>query len=305
MATTGNSTKRPDRVTVSVPATSANMGVGFDVLGLALDLTANFMFQRADRLEILGGIPRFRNQNNLVWTSYLTACHALQAAPAPMRIGIYSPLPESGGLGSSSTCVVAGIAAAQVLAGKPYDREFTLDLACRIEGHPDNVAPAILGSLVSSFVEGSETTSLKWRVAPNLRFIAIAPPYQVLTSEARKRIPATVPTSTAVWQVGRCVAMIKALELGDAKLIRKCCHDKLHEPYRAQLIRDYEPLKARALEAGACAYIISGSGSTMLAIADGDEIAAQVANAVDDGSIEGLWVRTLRASAFGASVVTG
>lgn len=304
----GNSsgkTTRPDRVTISVPATSANMGVGFDVLGLALDLTANFMFQRADRLEILGGIPRFRNQNNLVWTSYLTACHALEAVPSPMRIGIYSPLPESGGLGSSSTCVVAGIAAAQILAGRPYDREFTLDLACRIEGHPDNVAPAILGSLVSSFVEGDETTSLRWSVAPNLRFVAIAPPYQVLTSEARKCLPAKVPTSTAVWQVGRCVAMIKALELGDAKLIKKCCHDKLHEPYRAQLIRDYEPLKARALEAGACAFVISGSGSTMLAIADGDEVATQVANAVDDGSIKNLWVRTLRASTFGASVVAG
>lgn len=296
---------RPDEVTVRVPATSANVGVGFDVLGLALDLTANFMFQRADRLEILGGIPRFRNQNNLVWTSYLTACHALEAVPSPLRIGIYSPLPESGGLGSSSTCVVAGIAAAQILAGRSLDREFTLDLASRIEGHPDNVAPAILGGLVSSFVEGNETTSLKWHVASNLRFVAIAPPYQVLTSEARKRIPATVPTSTAVWQVGRCVAMIKALELGDADLIRKCCHDKLHEPYRAQLIADYKPLRERAMDAGACAFVISGSGSTMLAIADGDEIATEVANAVDDGSIEGLWVRTLRASAFGTSVEVG
>lgn len=305
MAEAKKPTSRPDQVTIRVPATSANVGVGFDVLGLALDLTANFMFQRADRLEILGGIPRFRNQNNLVWTSYLTACHALEAAPTPMRIGIYSPLPESGGLGSSSTCVVAGIVAAQILSGHGFDREFTLDLASRIEGHPDNVAPAILGGLVSSFVENNETTALRWRVSSNLRFVAIAPPYQVLTAEARKRIPPTVPTSTAVWQVGRCVAMIKALELGDAELIKKCCHDKLHEPYRAGLIPDYEPLKKRALDAGACAYVISGSGSTMLAIADGDEIATKVAYAVDDGSIPGLWVRTLRASAFGTSVEIG
>lgn len=295
---------RPSQATVRVPATSANMGVGFDVLGLALDLTATFMFQRADRLEILGGLPRYRNQDNLVWTSYLTACHALKTTPVPVRIGIHSPIPSSGGLGSSSACVVAGIAAAQALGGLRYDRDFTLDLACRIEGHPDNVAPAIMGSLVSSFVEGGETTSLRWQVAPNLRFVAVAPPYQVLTSEARKRIPKTVPTSTAIWQVGRCVAMIKALELGDAALIAKCCHDKLHEPYRAELIPDYESLRSRALAAGACAFLISGSGSTMLAIADGDELATQVADAVDDGSIPGLWVRTLRANVFGASVET-
>lgn len=303
-ADTSNQGTRPSQVTVRVPATSANVGVGFDVLGLALDLTATFMFQKADRLEILGGIPSFRNQDNLVWTSYLTACHALETSPQPLKIGIYSPLPTSGGLGSSSTCVVAGVAAAQVLAGLKYDRDFTLDVACRIEGHPDNVAPAILGSLVSSFVEDGETTSLKWRVAPNLRFVAVAPPYQVLTAEARKRIPKTIPTSTAVWQVGRCVAMIKALELGDAELIRKCCHDKLHEPYRAGLIPDYPALRKRALDAGACAFLISGSGSTMIAIADGDEIATQVADAMDDGSVDGLWVRTLRANVYGASVET-
>lgn len=301
MPTTGNG-DRPRRVTVRVPATSANMGVGFDVLGLALDLTATFMFVPADRLEILGCEPQYRNQDNLVWTSYLSACHALRTNPVPLRIGIHSPIPQSGGLGSSSSCVVAGIAAAQVLSGHPYDRDFTLDLATRIEGHPDNVAPAILGSLVSSFVEGGKTTSLRWRVAPNLRFVAIAPPYQVLTAEARKRIPRTVPTSTAIWQVGRCVAMIKALELGDAGLMARCCHDRLHEPYRAGLIPDYERLRSRALAAGACAYVISGSGSAMLAIADGDEIATEVANAVDDGSVRGLWVRTLRANTFGASV---
>lgn len=292
------------RVIVRVPATSANIGVGFDVLGLALDLTATFMFTPADRLEVLGCEPQYRNQDNLVWTSYLSACHALETNPVPLRIGVHSPIPQSGGLGSSSACVVAGIAAAQALAGRSYDRQFTLDLATRIEGHPDNVAPAILGSLVSSFVEDGSTCALRWQVAPNLRFIAIAPPYQVLTTDARKRIPRTVPTSTAIWQVGRCVAMIKALELGDAELIARCCHDRLHEPYRAGLIRDYEPLRRRALGAGACAYLISGSGSAMLAIADGDEVATHVANAVDDGSVEGLWVRTLRANVFGASVET-
>ncbi len=294
---------RPSRVTVRVPATSANVGVGYDVLGLSLSLTATFMFAPSDTLQITGCPPRYQGEDNLVWTSYLTACREMGVdEPTPLKIAIHSPIPMSGGLGSSSTCVVAGIAAAQEIMGSGYDKKAALRLATKIEGHPDNVAPAILGNLVSSFVEGDETCSLRWDVAGNLRFIAIAPPYQVLTEEARKVIPTTVPTATAIWQVGRCVAMIQALEKGDAELISRCCHDKLHEPYRAKLIPDYCALRKRALDAGASAFLISGSGSTMLAIADGDEVAARVADSVDDGSIDGLWVRTLKANSFGASV---
>lgn len=291
----------PSRVTVRVPATSANVGVGFDVLGLALDLTATFMFAPAEQLEISGCAPKWQGPDNLVWTSYLAACDELGAKATPLSIGIYSPIPSSGGLGSSSTCVVAGIAAAQVLHGHGYSKEDTLDLATRIEGHPDNVAPAIRGGLVSSFVDHGKTCALRWNVAPNLRFVCMAPPYQVLTSEARKVLPQSVPLQVATWQMGRCVAMVQALMRGDANLAGRCCEDKLHEPYRSKLIPDYERLRELSLSAGASAFVISGSGSTMLAITDGDEAATNVANAVD-GAVDGLWVRTMKANTFGTSV---
>ena len=282
-------------VVIRVPATSANLGVGFDVMGLALDLWATFTFEPARSLEVFGCLPRFANDGNLVWTAYCDACRLLDAPARPLSISIDSPLPLSGGLGSSSTCVVAGVIAALLFSGRPFDRAQALNIATAIEGHPDNVAPAVYGGLTSSFVEAGTVYAAVMPVGDNLRFVAMAPPYEVRTEDARKALPTTVARQTAVWQMGRCVAMADALERGDAGLIAKACHDKLHEPHRMLLIPDYDLLRTRSLGAGACAFVISGSGSTMLAITDGDEAAVQVASAVQ-GLVEGLWITTLRAT---------
>ena len=267
-------------VIVRVPATSANVGVGFDCLGLALDLTATFLMTPSDALEVDGCEERFRGEDNLVWRSYLDACEELGLEAQPLRITILSPIPLSGGLGSSSACVIAGIGAAMALSPEGFDRTRALELAVRLEGHPDNVAPALMGGLVSSFVEGDTTTSTRMDIADNLRFVAIAPPYEVRTADARRVLPAEVSRETAVWQMGRCVAVVRALETGDAGLLAAACHDRLHEPYRAKLIADYEPLRKAALAAGACAFMISGSGSTMLAVTDGAEAAERVTGAL-------------------------
>lgn len=288
-------------VIVRVPATSANVGVGFDCLGLALDLTATFLMTPAEKLEVVGCEERFRGENNLVWQSYLDACRELGLETQPLHITILSPIPLSGGLGSSSACVIAGIGAAMALSPEGFDRTRALELAVRLEGHPDNVAPALLGGLVSSFVDGDITTSTRMDVADNLRFVAVAPPYEVRTAEARRVLPTEVSRDTAVWQMGRCVAMVRALETGDAKLLGAACHDKLHEPYRAKLIPDYGSLRTAALEAGACAFMISGSGSTMIAVADGDAAAANVAAAIA-GTCPGYWLRTLPANILGTTV---
>lgn len=289
------------RVIVRVPATSANLGVGFDVLGLALDLAATYTFEPAERLLVTGVDERWCGEDNLVWTSYLTACHEFDIEPTPLHIHEESPIPASGGLGSSSTCVVAGIAAAQALAGLSIDRARSLSLATRIEGHPDNVAPAVMGGLVSSYVDGGETCITRWPVATNLRFVCLAPPYRVLTADARRALPAMVPMSSVSWQVGRCVAMVSALALGNAADIAACCHDRIHEPYRAPLIPDFERLQDVALAAGACTFLVSGSGAAMLAICDGDEIAARVAEAAK-AAMDSLWVRVMRVSEQGVTI---
>ena len=288
-------------VIVRVPATSANVGVGFDCLGIALDLTATFLMTPSDELEIEGCERRFRGEDNLVWQSYIDACARIGSGPQPLHITILSPIPLSGGLGSSSACVIAGIGAAMALSPEGFDRARALELAVAMEGHPDNVAPALLGGLVSSFVDEGTTTSTRMDVADNLRFVAVAPPYEVRTADARRVLPKEVSRETAVWQMGRCVAVVRALELGDAALLGAACHDRLHEPYRAKLIPDYDALREAALGAGACAYMISGSGSTMLAVADGDEGAARVADALGEAR-PGYWLQVLPANTLGTTV---
>ena len=287
-------------VVIHVPATSANVGVGFDCLGIALDLEATFTLVPANELLIDGCEQRFRGEDNLVWQSYLTACRELGFEACPLHITIDSPIPLSGGLGSSSTCVIAGVAGAQALHGC-FDAKACLEISTRIEGHPDNVAPAIMGGLASSFVDGEKTTSIRFDVADNLRFIVIAPPYEVRTADARRVLPSEVSRQTAVWQMGRCVAVARALESGDAELLAAANQDLLHEPYRAKLIADYEPLKAVALEAGACAFMISGSGSTMLAVADGEKRADDVVSALQ-AARPTFWLRNLPCSTRGTTV---
>jgi len=159
-----------------------------------------------------------------------------------------------------------------------------------------------MGGLVSSYVGGGVTTTTRWPVAPSLRFVCMAPPYRVLTADARKALPSMVPMGSVSWQVGRCLAMVSAMASGDPEAIGACCHDRIHEPYRAPLIPDFERLQAAALGAGAATFLISGSGATMLAICDGDENAAQVAAAAE-AEVDGIWVRTLRANERGVSMV--
>lgn len=292
--------QKTQAIRVSVPATTANLGVGFDVLGMALDLTACYSFAPADSLKITGVDERFCGEDNLVWTSYLRACEELGCEARTLHIHEESPIPSSGGLGSSSTCVVAGIAAAQALNGRDIDRDWTASLATRIEGHPDNVAPAVMGGLVSSYVEDGDTVTTRWCVAPGLRFVCMAPPYRVLTADARRALPAMVPMSSVSWQVGRCLAMVSALAAGDMAAIAACCHDRIHEPYRAPLIPDFERLQNCALDAGAATFLISGSGAAMLAICEDARRADRVHQAVS-ALVPDLWVRTLRASEHGVS----
>lgn len=262
-------------IRITVPATSANLGIGYDTLGMAVSLYAHFTFDHADTLTITGCPEEFRNEGNLVYQSFEQALDAWGMAPFPIALDIQTEIPVARGLGSSSTCVVAGIMGAAALTRHTVTREELVAMATAIEGHPDNVAPALLGAAVCSFTPAGELPRcLRYDVSERLRFITVIPPYEVHTSEARKVVPQEVPLSTAVWQMGRVAGLTRGLETGDADLIAAANDDRLQEPYRRALIPDYDAIRAACLAGGAKTLWISGSGSTLMAVTD-DTIVAK------------------------------
>ena len=262
-------------IKITVPATSANLGIGYDTLGMAVSLYAHFTFERAEELQITGCPEEFRNDQNLVYVSFVDALEEWGVEPFPIKLDIDTEVPVARGLGSSSTCVVAGIMGAAALTSHTVDRAELVRIAAAVEGHPDNVAPAILGGAVCSFTpEGQLPRCLRYEVSDKLRFITVIPPYEVHTSEARKVVPKEIPLSTAVWQMGRIAGMTRGLETGDTDLIAAANDDKLQEPYRRKLIPDYAAIRATCLEGGARTLWISGSGSTLMSVTD-DTIVAK------------------------------
>lgn len=262
-------------IKITVPATSANLGIGYDTLGMAVSLYSHFTFERSESLQISGCPEEFQNEGNLVYVSFVDALREWGEEPFPVRLDIQTDVPVARGLGSSSTCVVAGIMAAAALTGHTVDRAELVRLATSVEGHPDNVAPAILGGAVCSFTpEGGLPRCLRYGVSDNLRFVTVIPPYEVHTSEARKVVPQEVPLSDAVWQMGRIAGMTRGLETGDLSLIADANDDRLQEPYRRALIPDYDAIRDTCLDGGAGTLWISGSGSTLMAVTD-DTIVAK------------------------------
>lgn len=262
-------------IKVTVPATSANLGIGYDTLGMAVSLYSHFTFDHADTLTITGCPEEFQNRDNMVYVAFEQALEQWGMEPFPISIDIQTEIPVARGLGSSSTCVVAGIMGAAALTRRTVTREELVAMATALEGHPDNVAPALLGAAVCSFTpEGDLPRCLRYNVSERLRFITIIPPYKVHTSEARKVVPQEVPLSTAVWQMGRIAGLTRGLETGDTELIAGANDDRLQEPYRRKLIPDYDAIRATCLEGGAKTIWISGSGSTLMAVTD-DTIVAK------------------------------
>lgn len=263
-------------ISVSVPATSANLGVGYDVLGLALDLKARFTFEAStQKLEIFGDDPDFANEHNLIYQAFVTFAKAVDQPVPNLRITVDSNIPSSRGLGSSATCVVGGIAAANAWFHAGWDRTQLLKLAAKMEGHPDNAAPAIFGQLCATILADAEPIVRQYPVSSQLQLVTFIPDYAVSTAEARKILPTTMTYADAAYQMGRCVLMTRALADGDLPLLHQVAHGRMQEPYRATLIPDYQAVRQLVTAANGV-LLISGSGSTMLAIVEGAAAARQL-----------------------------
>lgn len=254
-------------IRIKVPATSANLGVGFDCMGLAVSLYAEIDFeQSSQKLEISGCDKEFQNEQNLIYRAFVRGCEFLKQPVPNVKITVDNQVPVSRGLGSSAVCIVGGLMGANLWFDSPLDQQEILTLATKMEGHPDNVAPAILGNLNVSFTDSLDNIqNVAFKVSSDLFFVALVPDYQLSTQKARQVLPKSMKYPTVSYQVGHAVALSKALENGDLQLIRQAIIDKMHEPYRSKLIPDYQEVKDICQEDGGVLYI-SGSGSTLMAI---------------------------------------
>ena len=253
-------------VTVRVPATSANIGPGFDTLGCAFALYNLFTFEESERTEILGCPAAFAGEDNLALVAFRAACRRAGREAPPVRITIETNIPVSRGLGSSANLLVGGALGANLLLSLGLTRDDVFTVATEIEGHPDNIAPAVYGGFTAALMSEERPIAVSHPVHPSLRFCAFIPDFPTSTAEARAALPKTIALADAVFNASHMAVMLAAIAAGDTALIQKSLRDRLHEPYRRTLIHNIEEVEAAARAAGAHAFFISGSGSICMAI---------------------------------------
>lgn len=259
-------------VKILVPATSANVGAGFDALGLALSLHNTVTMEEWDKLDILASdgslVPT--GTSNLIYRSAKAVYEQLGKPIKGLRIRQENPIPMARGLGSSSACIVAGILGANALLGNPLTKRQMLTLATSIEGHPDNVAPAMLGGFVSSVFDEGQVFTARKEINEELAFAAFIPNFKLLTEKARAALPKTVDRRDAVYNLSRAALATAAFCDGDYELLRVATKDALHQQYRLPLIPGGERVFEIASDLGAYAVYISGAGPTIMAVVHRD-----------------------------------
>ena len=254
------------RVTIRVPATTANLGPGFDAFGCALGLYTDVTFEETEEgLEITGCDEAFTGPDNLAYTSYCAVLSSLSEEVRGIKIHIDAHITVCRGLGSSAALLVAGAMGANVLRGNKLSTQGLLNITNAMEGHPDNLAPAFYGGLTASMVDNGLPVCVSFPLHPEWEFLALVPDFALPTSLARSVLPDQVSRADAIYNVSHGAMVLKALELGDEKLLRHAMQDKLHQNYRKHLIADYEKIQALARTLG-CAFCLSGAGPTLLLI---------------------------------------
>lgn len=271
-------------------------------MGCALQLYNVLTFTESETLSFSGCDPVYQNEDNLAWQAYARVISALGLPVEYVHIDIQAEIPVSRGLGSSAAMLAAGAMAANALHGNPLSREALLAICTELEGHPDNVAPALLGGLTASFMNGDEVVSVSYAVHPELRFVALIPDFPLSTHAARSVLPAHVPYADAVFNTAHAAVLPKAMELGDEKLLAAALQDTLHQPYRRHLIHEYDEVEALAADLGCHAFCISGAGPTLLALTTDADFAVKMSERVK--SLAHVWrVAELPVDLTGAQMI--
>ncbi len=260
-------------VRVIVPATTANLGPGFDTMGLALDMyTEVIMEAGGEGIRITsegeGSEELSSSEDNLIYKCAKKLFDSVEYEPKGLSLRIINGIPLSRGLGSSASAIIAGLLAAREISAANISDYELLKMATEVEGHPDNVAPALFGGFVLSRMEGKEIIYRKIDVDDKLLAVVAIPEFELPTEKSRAILPRTVSREDAIFNIGNASLLVYSLLMKDYSLLRKAMNDRLHEPYRMPLVPGLEEVKRRALGAGAFSAALSGAGPTVIAFAD-------------------------------------
>lgn len=300
-------------VSISVPATTANIGPGFDCLGAALSLHNRFIFSNveaepgtvfmtalgdeADRVQL--------DADNLVYRAFAHLYQELNRSVPAVKLEIQLGVPLARGLGSSATAIVGGLVGANASLNFPLSRQAVMQMAIALEGHPDNVVPALLGGcrLAATHANNAwEICDIPWsdRVTP----IVAIPDFELSTAEARQVLPTTYSRADAIFNTAHLGLLVRGLETGNPSWLQAALQDRIHQPYRQALIPGYATVQSAAIAAGAHGLVISGAGPTLLALADIDQaetVRATIAQAWSQENTKAT-VKVLKLDRAGASV---
>ncbi|WP_319422013.1 homoserine kinase [Pleurocapsa sp. FMAR1] len=300
-----------NQVTVSVPATTANLGVGFDCIGAALSMANEFTFTKVNtnsklKINVTGdeAYKVSRKENNLIYQAFLRLYQQIGKTPPNLELDIKLEVPLSRGLGSSATAIVGGLLGANALAGNPLERAKIIEMAIAIEGHPDNVVPALLGNCQLSVGSQSnwQICSIPWH--QDIIPVVAIPNFELSTKEARSVLPNRYTRSDAIFNISRMGLLLRALETHNQSWLKTALADKIHQPYRQQLITGYFEVQQAAIAAGAYGMVISGAGPTLLALTNADRVdrvVKSMAEAWKQIDVEAQ-VRSLSLDTIGAKV---
>lgn len=258
-------------VHIQIPATSANMGPGFDCIGVALQLYNHLWAEEIpEGLEIQ--IKRKQeieiptDESNLIYQT-MRYFYEQKGLPMPgVRLIQEDYIPMVRGLGSSAACIVGGLMAANELAGRPCDKKELAEMAAALEGHPDNAVPAFFGGMVVGAMKENDLKHVCLQLPNDLIFAIMVPDFPVSTEKARGVLPTEYTRRDVVFNVSRAALLVASLMSGKYENLEMAMDDKIHQPYRKVLIPGMEEIFTAAKEAGAVACYLSGAGSTLMAV---------------------------------------
>ena len=262
-------------ITIKAPATSANMGPGFDCMGIAVDLYNTVTIEETGEGLIIDFLDESRkflptNSNNCVYMAMDRVFKKVGRKPDGLKITLDNRIPVTRGLGSSAASIVAGLVGANEVLGKPLSDQQLLNMASNIEGHPDNVAPSLLGGYVVSLRSGNDVKYSRNIIDDKYKFAAIVPDFYLSTKKSRELLPKYTSYKNASYNIAHASLLSASLINGDSDGVRAALKDKLHQHYRLSYIKGGHWIMKSALEFGAIGSYVSGAGPTIMAVLDGN-----------------------------------